>query len=98
MKIKRANFVLSLKDYWLQELVLPKKNPDQITIREQIMLKNKSKLDALMHQMQMFQKELLHFSNNMEYYIKTRAIQSICNELDAKLVDIQRDVSGSNGA
>ncbi len=32
---------------------------------------------------------MLHFSNNLEYYIKTRAIQSVCNELDAQMTEIQ---------
>jgi hypothetical protein len=31
---------------------------------------------------------MLHFSNNLEYYIKTRAIQEISNEMEARLKDI----------
>lgn len=38
--------------------------------------------------MQLFQQEMLHLSNNLEYYIKTRAIQSVCNELDAQMKEI----------
>ena len=38
--------------------------------------------------MQLFQQEMLHFSNNLEYYIKTRAIQTICSQLNSKLKEI----------
>jgi hypothetical protein len=31
---------------------------------------------------------MLHFSSNLEYYIKTRAIQSICNEMNSKLHEL----------
>ncbi len=44
-----------------------------------------------MHQMQMFQQEMLHFSNNLEYYIKERAIRQVCNEMNAKLKEITED-------
>lgn len=39
--------------------------------------------------MQIFQQEMLHFTSNLEYYIKTRAIQSICNELANQLKEIE---------
>ncbi len=32
---------------------------------------------------------MLHFTSNLEYYIKTRAIQSICNELANQLKEIE---------
>jgi hypothetical protein len=32
---------------------------------------------------------MLHFTQNLEYYIKTRAIQSICNELANQLKEIE---------
>ncbi|CDW85435.1 gamma-tubulin complex component 5 [Stylonychia lemnae] len=92
MKIKRVNYVLSLKDYWIK----PKINMqpyNQMTIKEQIMYKNKILLDKLMHQIQLTQKEFLHFSNNLEYYLKTRAFQQVCNQLDIKLADIQQDLA-----
>ena len=34
---------------------------------------------------------MLHFGSNLEYYIKTRAIQSICNEMDRHLADISQE-------
>lgn len=47
----------------------------------------------LVHQMQLFQQEMLHFSSNLEYYVKTRAIQSVCNQLSAKLKEITTEFS-----
>ena len=41
--------------------------------------------------MQVFQRSLQQFTNNLEYYIKTRAIQSICIDLDKKLKDIEEE-------
>ena len=34
---------------------------------------------------------MLHFGSNLEYYIKTRAIQSICNELDRHLAELSQE-------
>ena len=43
--------------------------------------------------MQLFQQEMLHFSSNLEYYVKTRAIQSVCNQLSVKLKEITIEFS-----
>ena len=48
-------------------------------------------LSGLIHQMQLFQQELTHFTTNMEYYIKTRAIQSVYNDLQNQLKEISSD-------
>ena len=89
LKIKRVNFILSIRDYWQTkhlERLKPKKK--SLNIREQIVEKNRIGVCQLVHQMQLFQQEMLHFSNNLEYYIKTRAIQTICSQLNSKLKEI----------
>eukprot|EP00347_Sterkiella_histriomuscorum_P006822 403351300 len=95
LRLKRVNYVLSLKDYWLRPTQKLPKQYDQMNIKEQIMHKNRVMLDKLLHQLQITQKEFLHFSNNLEYYLKTRAIQQICNELDTKLKDLQHDYTSN---
>lgn len=48
MKLKRANYILSLKDYWIK----PETNIKQyggMNVREQIIFKNKVMLKDLLH-------------------------------------------------
>jgi len=90
MKIKRVNYVLTLRDFWQVKRLdrLKHKKGQKLNIKEEVIEHNRQALCKMVHQMQLFQQELLHFSNNLEYYIKTRAIQSICNEMNARLKEL----------
>ena len=41
MKIKRVNFVLQLKDFWLKDKMKEGKKYDQMNVKEQLIFKNK---------------------------------------------------------
>ena len=60
---------------------VPRKTAD-LNLRDQLAVKNKVLLNKLMHKLQLFQRELHHFINNLEYYMKTRSIKQCCEELE----------------
>ena len=54
------------------------RNASPQNVQEEIVLKNKQELNSLMHKMQVFQREVMHFTNNLEYYIKNSALKKCC--------------------
>ena len=41
--------------------------------------------NKVVHKMQIFQREVMHFTNNLEYYFKNSALKKCCQDLNAKL-------------
>jgi len=74
-----------MRDFWFRYPTLSQKKLDELDVMEHLVYKNQLEFNSVMHKLQIFQKELMHFTNNLEYYIKTRAIKQCCNELDNKL-------------
>ena len=40
--------------------------------------------------MQIFQREVMHFTNNLEYYFKNSALKKCCQDLSEKLQGLHR--------
>ena len=66
------------------------RNTADMDVQEQLVVKKKVEFNLLVHKMQLFQREVLHFTNNLEYYIKNSALKKCCQELNAKLQGMQR--------
>ena len=41
--------------------------------------------NKVVHKMQIFQREVMHFTNNLEYYFKNSALKKCCADLNTKL-------------
>ena len=51
---------------------------NSLDVQEQIVVKNQIEFNNLLHKMQIFQREMMHFTNNLEYYIKNSALKKCC--------------------
>lgn len=96
MRIKRVNYLISKQDWWVRMRV--PRNTSNLDVQEQIVVKNKIEFNRLMHKMQIFQREALNFTNNLEYYIKNSALKKCCQELGNKLKGLRRDKNGVTAA
>lgn len=83
LRIRRCTYLIQKRDYWVK-MAIPKKTED-LNVRDQLVVKNKMAFNSLVHKMQLFQREVHHFINNLEYYMKTKSIQRCCEELDLRL-------------
>ena len=72
------------------------RNASPQNVQEEIVLKNKQELNSLMHKMQVFQREVMHFTNNLEYYIKNSALKKCCQDLSEKLQKMRFDNDGES--
>lgn len=61
------------------------RNTSNMDVQDQIIVKNKIEFNKLVHKMQIFQREVQHFTCNLEYYIKNSALKKCCNDLNEKL-------------
>lgn len=66
MRIKRANYVISHRDYWVR-MRIPHTTRD-MNDQEQLVVKNKIEFNKIMHKMQIFQREVMNFTNNLECF------------------------------
>lgn len=79
LKIQRVIYVLSKKDLWSHtyENLHSKRRDDEseeeADIKDLIMSNSKT-YNAYQHQFFLFQRELLHFTKNLETFIKTRVL------------------------
>jgi len=76
MRIKRVNYIISHRDYWVRMRV--PKTTREMNVQEQLIVKNKVEFNKVMHKMQIFQREVMHFTNNLECYIKNSALKKCC--------------------
>ena len=89
MRIKRVNYLIQKRDFWVTMRV-PRAS-DSLNVQEQLIVKNKIEFNRLMFKVQLFQREMHHFTENFESYIKQSALQGCCRELSAKLEGLTGD-------
>lgn len=85
LKLKRVTYLLSLRDYWR---AAPPARKSPLTLKQQIVEANRRAVAGLVHRMQLFQQEMLHFAGNLEQYLKTRALQQTSGELERQLGEL----------
>ena len=83
MRIKRANYIIHHRDFWAR--TRPRRDLKDLNVQEQILEKNKVEFNNLQHKLQIFQRELQQFTNNIEYYFKTGALKHCCNVISARI-------------
>ena len=62
---------------------------DNMGVRDRLMLQNQIMLGQLMHQLQLFQRELLHFITTMDDYFMNRGTYMECLKLQDQLMKIK---------
>ena len=69
------------------------RNTSDLDQEELRIVRNQIEFKKVVHKMQIFQREVMHFTNNLEYYIKNSALKKCCLELKAKLRGLHRKES-----
>jgi len=69
---------LKKRDYWLSNVMKKKRD---MGVMEALLYKNQQELLQLQHRTQIFAKELLHVTQNLEYYVKIRVVSNCSKEL-----------------